>query len=184
MSEYKFISKRAGKLTSEEKKEIYNLNIKEYPKFKKYYQKNIYYSSIKPQKVLIIKLRDKIIGTGKLLWRKIRLYNQNIKMAAFGVLIDRNYHRKGLGTKLIKIQIKEAKRVKADFIYCSTSNPIAKKILLKLGFMKINSPIFYKEIFSKKIKKVKIQSYILELDKDVLKVISNEKGLFLGLGPL
>lgn len=184
MTEEEFIIKKSERLTSQEEKEIQDININEYPKFKKYYFKNIYYSTVKPQKIFMIKEKDKLIGTGKFLWRKIKINNKSLKMAAFGAIIDKDHQNKGLGTRLIKLQIKEAKKIKADFLFGSTLNPRASKILVKLKFKSLNLPIFYKEVNSNKIKKMNNKAYFLGLKKNILEKLVKEKKIFIGQGPI
>lgn len=150
---YKFYLKNVGDLTNEEKGQMMQLMIDTYPAFIKYYLKNKYYSSVKPQVVNLIKDGDKIVGVGKLLWRKVFVGKNSINFFAFGVLIDKNYQKLGLGSKFIAKDIIEAKKMGSDILYGTTSNPVAGKIVKRLGFKKLNTAVFYKEGTSGKRKK-------------------------------
>ncbi|MBS3092982.1 GNAT family N-acetyltransferase [Candidatus Pacearchaeota archaeon] len=132
----------------------------------------------------MIKKDGKLIGQGKFLWRNLALKNKKIKLAAFGLIIDREYQGKGLGKNLVQLQIKEAVRIKADILYGTTKNPIAEKILKNLGFVKIDIPVFYIEVLTKKKKKEENNVYVLEIQKGILDRIRKEKKLLIGDGLL
>ena len=129
--EVKFYLKKVSELTGPEKEQMMRLMIITYPAFKKYYLKNKYYSTVKPQMENLIKDGNKIVGVGKLLWRKVMVEKTPIKFFAFGVLITKKHQRRGLGSRLIIKDIKEAKNRGADILYGSTSNPVAEKIVKK-----------------------------------------------------
>lgn len=160
------------------------LMIAVYPAFKKYYLKNKYYSTVRPQMENLIKDDDKIIGVGKLLWRKIKIAERFINFFAFGVLIAKKYQKMGLGSKLIAKDIKEAKKMGADILYGSTSNPIAEKVVKKLGFQKLNTPVFYRHVESGKIKKEKGRVWVFEFKKGLLENIEKLPKFYIGAGPL
>ncbi|MBI4086240.1 MAG: GNAT family N-acetyltransferase [Candidatus Liptonbacteria bacterium] len=181
---FTFELKDANKLNDEEKNQLMMLSISEYPAFKKLYAKNKYYSTVKPQKQFIIKQGKKIIGTGKFLWRTIKVNKKSFRMAAFGVLISKKYQKLGLGTELIKRDIQEAKKKKIDLLYGSTSNPVAVKILEGLGFRQLKTAVLYKDSETKQIKMEKGQVYIFELKNGILKQIEKTKKFFIGIGPV
>ena len=108
----KFYFKKVSALTKEEKQQMMHLMIATYPAFKKYYLKNKYYSTVKPQMEHLIKDNNILIGVGKLLWRKIKIGETSIKLFAFGVLITKKYQGKGLGTEIIKKDIIEKNNLK------------------------------------------------------------------------
>lgn len=181
---YKFCLKKVGKLTEAEKEQMMRLMIATYPAFKKYYLKNKYYSTVRPQMENLICDSNKIIGVGKLLWRKVMVRNKIVKLFAFGVLIAKKYQNKGLGSKLIAKDVKEAKKMGADILYGSTSNPIAEKIIKKLGFQKLNIPVFYKNVESGRVEREKCGAWIFEFKKGILKDIEKLQRLYIGSGPL
>lgn len=184
IDKYKFYLKKVSNLTDKEKEQIMLLSIATYPAFKKYYLRNKYYSTVKPQMENLIKDNNKIIGVGKLLWRKVMIERKPIKFIAFGVLIAKKYQKHGLGSMLIAKDIKEAKRMRADILYGSTSNPIAEKIVKKLGFQKLNTPVFYKHVESGKIKKEKCRVWIFEFKKGLFENIEKLPKFYIGTGPL
>jgi len=160
------------------------LMIATYPLFKKYYLRNKHYSTVKPQMENLIKDGNKLVGVGKFLWRKVKIGAMPVKFFAFGVLITKKYQKQGLETKLIEKNIKEAKKRRADILYGSTSNPLAERMVKKLGFKKLNTPVFYKHIESGKIKKEKGRVWVFEFKKGVLQKIENLKKFYIGTGPL
>lgn len=184
MKDYKFVLKKIGELSSDEKEKIMRLSIKMYPAFKKYYLKNKYYSTVRPQLVNIIKSKENIVGTGKLLWRKIEINKKSAKLIAFGVLISKACQKKGLGTKVVLNNIKAAIKMKADILYGTTASPIAKKMMKKIGFKKIRTPIYYKDRETGKINKEKNSVYIFELKKGAIDKIKKLTRLYIGTGPL
>lgn len=183
-SKYKFYLKEVSKLTKAEKEQMMHLMIATYPAFKKYYLKNKYYSTVRPQMENLIKDGDKIVGVGKLLWRKVIIGKRAIKFFAFGVLVTKKYQKMGLGSKLIAKDIKKAKKMGADILYGSTSNPVAEKIVKKLGFQKLNTPVFYKRIESGRIEREKGGVWIFEFKKGLFGNIEKLPKLYIGTGPL
>ncbi|MFQ5531815.1 MAG: GNAT family N-acetyltransferase [Candidatus Nanoarchaeia archaeon] len=181
---YSFILKTNKELSEEDKQEIYKLNIKIYPKFKNYYEKNKYYSTIKPNMVWVIKDKEKVIGTGKFLWKNITVGGKKIKLFSFGILIDKDYQNKGLGSKLTKLQIEESRKRKADIVYVSTENPVAEKMAIKSGFKKLNVPIFFKEVLTNKKMREMNSTLIFEFRKGIIKEIEKLDSLYIGRGPI
>lgn len=181
---YKFYLKRVGSLTRKEKGQMMRLMIATYPAFRKYYLKNKYYSTVKPQMENLIKDGNEIIGLGKILWRRIIIGQKSINLFALGVLIDKKHQKQGLGSSLIARNIKKAKSLGADILYGSTSNRIAEKILKKFDFQKLNVPVFYKDVESEKIQKEKDRVWIFEFKKGISKDIQKLKKIYIGSGPL
>ena len=180
----KFYFKKVSALTKEEKQQMMHLMIATYPAFKKYYLKNKYYSTVKPQMEHLIKDNNILIGVGKLLWRKIKIGETSIKLFAFGVLITKKYQGKGLGTEIIKKDIIESKKRAADILYGSTTNLVAEKIIKKLGFQKLNTSVFYKDSETEKIKKESDRVWVYEFKKGIISKIRNLKKFYIGIGPL
>lgn len=184
ISKYKFYLKKVGDLTKQEKEQMMRLMIATYPAFKKFYLKNKYYSTVKPQMENLIKDGDKIVGVGKLLWRKVIIKGKPIKLFIFGVLIAKKYQKRGLGSKLIAKNIKEAKKSGADILYGSTSNRVAEKIVKRFGFQKLSVPVFYKHAESGQIKKEVDRVWVFEFKKGLLKNIEKLPKFYIGVGPL
>ena len=183
-NKFKFYLKKSGDLTEQEKEQMMCLMIATYPAFKRYYLKNKHYSTVKPQMENLIKENGKIVGVGKLLWRKIMVGKTPIKFFAFGVLIAKKYQGCGLGSRLIAKDIKEAKKRDADILYGSTTNPIAEKIVKKLGFQKLSTPVFYKHIESGRIEKERCRVWVFEFKKGLLENIEKLPKFYIGTGSL
>lgn len=181
---YKFYLKKVGDLTSQEKEQLMRLMIETYPPFKKYYLKNKYYSTVRPQMENVIKDGESVIGAGKLLHRKIKAGATHISFFAFGLLIAKEHREKGLGTKLIAKNIMEAKKRGADVLYGSTANPSAERIVKKLGFKKLHVPIYYKDAETKKIREEKNGVWVFEFKKGLVDKIDGLKRFYIGTGPL
>ncbi len=160
------------------------LMIATYPAFKKYYLRNKYYSTVKPQMENLIKESGRIVGVGKFLWRRLMIGQKPIKFFAFGALIAKKYQKQGLGSRLIVKNIKEAKKRGADILFGSTLNPIAEKIVQKLGFQKLSIPIHYKDVESGKIKKESGRVWVFEYKKGLLGKIEKLPKFYIGAGPL
>lgn len=180
----KFYLKNVGELTKKEKEQLTPLMIDTYPKFKKYYLKNKYYSVVRPQMIHLIKDGNVIVGTGKFLWRTIKIGTISIKFFAFGRLITKAYQGKGLGGKLTEKNLKEARRRGADMLYCCTSNPIAEKTSRRLGFKQLHIPVLYKHAQSEKIKKERGRIWIYEFKKGLFEQIEKLSKLYIGIGPV
>ena len=180
----KFYFKKVSALTKDEKQQMMHLMIATYPAFKKYYLKNQFYSTVKPQMEHLIKNGRILIGVGKLLWRKVNVGKTSIKFFAFGVLIIKKYQGLGLGTKIIKKDIKEAKKRGADILYGSTENPIAEKIVKKLGFKKLDVAVFYKDTETGITKREQGRSWVFEFKNGIIKRIENLQRFYIGTGPL
>ncbi|MBI2446651.1 MAG: hypothetical protein HYV51_02395 [Parcubacteria group bacterium] len=184
VSNYKFYFKNTDDLTKNEKNEMMHLMIATYPAFKKYYLKNKYYSTVKPQFEHLIMVNKNLVGVGKLLWRKVRVDNRFIKFFAFGVLILKRHQSNGLGTILIKKDIVEAKKRRADILFGSTNNRMAESIVKKLGFKKINVPVFYTNTETGKIEKENHRVWIYEFKNGLINKIENLQKFYIGTGPL
>ncbi|MBI2591820.1 MAG: GNAT family N-acetyltransferase [Candidatus Brennerbacteria bacterium] len=183
-NKFKFYLKKVENLTKQEKEQMMRLMVATYPPFKKYYLKNKYYSTVKPQMENLIKESNKIVGVGKLMWRKVMVETKSVKFFAFGVLIAKKYQKQGLGSKLIVKNIKEAKKRGADILYGSTLNPVAEKIVQRLGFQKLNIAIFYKDVESGKIKTENGRVWVFEYKKGLLRKIEKLSKFYIGAGPL
>ncbi len=184
--EFSFLLKKDEQLTLKDKAQMHDLLIKTYPLFSKYYKKNKYYSTIKPQMNYLIreKSSDKIIGTGKFLWRNIKFNDEKIRLFAFGLIIDKKFQNKGLGTQLIREGLKQAKKMKADLYYSSTSSPGVKKLLEKLGFKKLSSKVVFKHALTGKKQEQKNDAYVFGFKKGVIDKINSMKKIDIGIGPI
>jgi len=179
-----FHLKRGEDLSKDEENQLMYLSISEYPEFEKYYRKNKYYSTIKPQMEYLVKRGDKIIGSAKFLWKKIKIQSKKINFFALGVLISKEYQGVGIGYRLTVKLIEEARKRNADIFYCTTINPIAEKILNKLGFINFKTKVFYKDVQSKKLTEETEKIYLLEFTEGVLDFIKQQDSLHIGIGPI
>lgn len=183
---FEFYLKEDKELTAEEKEELHAFLIKMYPAFAKYYKKNRYYSTIKPQMTCLIResVSKALVGSGKFLWSALKTEIGAIKLFAFGVLIDAEFQRAGLGTHLIKMFIKLAGEKNADLLYGSTENPAVHKMLARLGFKKITCPVLYVNGVTGKREMQTISSYAFEFNKGLVDKINNLKEFDIGIGPM
>ncbi len=178
--------KKDKELLGKEKKQMHDLLVRTYPKrfFIKLYNKHGYYSTVKPQMNFLIKKDNKLVGTGKFLWRNVEIDSETIKLFAFGMVVAKEYQNKGLGTKIIRLSIKNAKIKEGDIVYASTSRQKVKKMLIKLGFTMLKIPVFYKDVITKKIKRNSTSAYIFEFKKGLTKKINSLPKIYIGLGPI
>ena len=157
-----------------------------YPAFAKYYKKNRYYSTIKPQMTCLIRepVSKVLIGSGKFLWSTLKTEIGTLKLFAFGVLIDTKFQRVGLGTHLIEMFIKLAGKKNADLLYGSTENPAVHKMLARLGFKKIICPVVYVNGVTGKRETQTINSYAFEFKEGIIDKINTLKEFNVGIGPM
>lgn len=183
-NEFSILLKADKELSKQEKFQMHHLLVKMYPRFKNLFDRNEYYSTVKPQMNFLVKKADELIGTGKFLWRNIKIKNESIKLFALGMVVAKQYQNRGIGTKLVSLSIQNAKKRKADLLYASTSNPKVKKILSKLKFRIIKAPIFYKDAISKDLTREKETAYIFEFKKGLMEKINILSQVYLGVGPI
>ncbi len=183
---YEFYFKQDKELAEEEKEELHAFLIKMYPAFAKYYKKNRYYSTIRPQITCLIRepASRSLVGSGKFLWSALKTKIGALKLCAFGVLIDTEFQRAGLGTYLIKTFIKMAGEKNADLLYGSTKNPVVQKMLARLGFKEIRCPVTYVNGVTGKKEKQTISSYAFEFRKGLVDEINALKEFDIGVGPM
>lgn len=183
---FEYYLKEDQELTAEEKEEMHAFLVKMYPAFAKYYKKNRYYSTIKPQITCLIRepVSKALVGSGKFLWSTLKTEIGALKLCAFGVLIDTEFQRAGLGKHLIEVFIKLAGEKNADLLYGSTENPVVHKMLAKLGFKEITCPVTYINGVTGKRETQKISSYALEFKQGLIDKINNLKEFDIGVGPM
>lgn len=181
--EFSFEFKNSDDLTDAEIEKIQSLSIKLYPAFKKYYKKNCYYSTIKPQIILLIKKDNIIIGKGKFQWTGVKVGKKIIKLYSFGLLIDKKYHKKGIGTHAIKLDIQKAKKMGADVLFGSSSNSVVDKICKKLGFRILTCKVVYTTP-ERKRKIYTDNCYVYEFKKGTINKINSLEEFDVGVGPL
>lgn len=183
---FKYYLKEDRELTAKEKEELHTFLIKMYPAFARYYKKNRYYSTIKPQMTCLIRepTSKVLVGSGKFLWSTLKTEIGTLKLFAFGVLIDTEFQKEGLGTHLIKMFIKLAGKKNADLLYGSTENPTVHKMLSRLGFKKITCPVVYVNGVTGKRETQTINSYALEFKKGIVDKINTLKKFDIGIGPM
>jgi len=163
---------------------MHDLFVRMYPPFKTFYDKHGYYSTIKPQMEFLIKSGDKLIGGGKFLWRDVKIEDRKIKLFGFGMVVDKPYQKQGIGTKLILLNKKEAKKRKADLLYGGTHNPIVEKMLKRSGFKRLKTVVKYKDTKTKKIKKGSSSVYVFEFKKGLTDKINKLESFYIGTGPI
>lgn len=181
---YKYLYKTNDEIDRKLKEEIYKLATKIYPDFRKYFKKNRYYSTVKPQLILLVFDKNKLIGYGKLLWRNLKLVKSQIKFSACGFIVDSLYQKEGIGTKMLDLSINQAKEIKADVLYASTTNPNAIKMLEKKSFKKITTKLTYTEALTNKDVEEIGHAYCLELTDGILKEINSLPFFHIGIGPV
>lgn len=182
--DFSFFLKTAKELSNKEKDEMHEHLVKLYPAFRIFYEKNKYYSTIKPQLNLVVRKNDILVGVGKFLWRNAKIKDEKIKLFVFGMLIDNPYQGQGIGTEMIRLDMQEARKRKASLLYGSTANPIMEKIMIKEGFKKIKVPVTYKDLLTKEIKKESNPVYVFEFEKGLISKINKLKSFHIGIGPI
>ena len=181
---FSILLKADKQLSKEEKFQMHRLLVKMYPRFKNLFDKNEYFSTVRPQMNFLVKKAGELIGTGKFLWRNIKIKNESIKLFAFGMVVAKRYQNQGIGTKIVALSIQNAKKRKADLLYASTSNSKVKKMLSQLKFQIITAPIFYKDVISKDLTREKGAAYIFEFKPGLKEKINILTQIYLGVGPI
>jgi len=181
---FSFFLKTDKELSKREKCQMHDLLIKMYPPFKTLFDKHGYYSTVKPQMEFLIKDGDKLIGTGKLLWRNVKIKGGIVKLFAFGMVVDKPYQKQGIGTELIRLNKKEVKKRKADLLYGSTRNQKVERMLEKARFEKLKVLVMYKDTITKKIKKERSSAYVFEFKKGLVDELNKLEHFYIGIGPI
>ncbi|GEM_PF-3191995 len=182
--EVTFYLKMDEELTAKDKNELHKFLMRMYPAFANYYKKNKYYSTVKPQMHFLVRTKtNKLVGSGKFLWRTVKSRLGNVKLFAFGVLIDPDFQSKGLGSHIIKSCIKEADKRNADLLYGTTANPAVGKWLSKLGLKKLKCKVYYTSTTGKKTRE-KNPAFVLEFKKGLVKNMNSLYEFNIGVGPL
>jgi GNAT superfamily N-acetyltransferase len=184
LNNFSFFLKTPRELSEKEKEEMHDKFVRLYPPFKSFYDKNRYYSTIKPQIIYLVKEEDKLAGSAKLLWHNIKVNNETIKFFAFGMLIDDSYQKQGIGTRLVRLEKKEAKERKAGLLYAASKNPHVEKMLEKAGFKKLKTIVKYKDSITKEIKKESNFIYVFEFKKGLINKINKLEQFYIGIGPI
>jgi ribosomal protein S18 acetylase RimI-like enzyme len=183
---FEYYLKEDRELTAEEKEELHTFLIKMYPAFASYYKKNRYYSTIKPQMTCLIRepVSKVLVGSGKFLWSILKTEIGTLKLFAFGVLIDTEFQREGLGTHLINLFIRLAGEQNADLLYGSSENPAVDTMLKRLGFREITCPVTYVNAVTGKREIEKLKKYAFEFNKGLIEKINALKEFDIGIGPM
>ncbi len=181
---FSFFLKTDKELSKREKCQMHDLLVKMYPPFKALFDKHGYYSTVKPQMNFLIKEGDKLISTGKFLWRNVKIKDEKIKLFAFGIVVNKPYQKQGVGTDLTWLNKKEAKKRKADLLYGSTSNQKVERMLEELGFEKLRTLVMYKDATTKEIKKESSSVYVFEFKKGLIDKLNKLEYFYIGIGPI
>lgn len=188
MNGYKFEFKDSSDLTAEEIEKSYQLNTLTYPDFARFYEKNRFYSSIRPQKQLMVWDGDKLIGNGKFQWKDLEIPTIGpIKFFVFGFLVEKNYQNQGVGAEMLGKYVTEAQRMGGDLLYGTTENPIAASMMTKFGFKSIQIPLNYTDVLSKELVEFNQsgkEGFAYEFRDGLVDRINNLSSLDLGIGPL
>lgn len=181
---FSFFLKIDKELSKREKRQMHDLLVKMYPSFKYFFDKNGYYSTVKPQMNFLIKETDKLVGTGKFLWRNVKVNDKKAKLFAFGMVVDKPYQKQGIGTKLILLTKDESKKRNADLLYGSTTNRKVERMLKGAGFKKLKVPVMYKDAVAKVNKKESNPVYVFEFKKGLINRLNKLAHLYIGIGPV
>lgn len=184
LNDFSFFLKRDRELSKEEKEQMHDSLVRLFPPFKVFYDKNKYYSTIKPQMTFLVKKGDELVGSGKLLWKTVKMGKSRLKFFGFGLLIEKPYQKNGIGTAMLRLAKEAAKKQKADLLYGSTDNPIAEIMLERDGFRRIKTTIIYKEALTKEMEKEKRIAYAFELKRGLVDKINKLDNFYIGIGPV
>lgn len=184
LNNFSFFFKKPRELSEKEKEEMHDKLVRLYPPFKIFYDKNRYYSTIKPQIIYLVKEEEKLVGSAKLLWRNVKVDDETIKLFAFGMTIDGQYQKQGIGTRLVRLEKQEAKERNADLLYGASKNPHVEKMLMKEGFKKLQTIVKYKDSLTREIKKESNFIYVFEFKKGLINKINKLEQFYIGIGPV
>lgn len=184
-NKYNYLFKSSNKVNALEGEKIYELASRMYPDFIKYFEKNRFYSSVKPQLVILVYEGKKLIAEGKLLWRIVKLRSdKTIKFFVYGLTVDSKYQKQGIGTRILDMSISKAKELGADLLYGCTTNPHAMKMMKRKGFKRLTTQLIYTEALIQQMTKEADPSYGLEFKQGIIDEINHLPELYLGIGPL
>lgn len=183
--DFKYTLKQNEELTETEIQGMYQLNIKMYPSFKEQYEENRYYSYIKPEKVMMVFDGEKLVADVNYSHRTVFLAKQNkfIKLAYWGILVDENHQRKGIGSTVAKKLQEETKNSGYDVLFATTQGE-AGRLMLSSGFNKSNTKFIW---FNDQLNEHQIiadQNYVPYVWFSDKYVFEKEDFVFLGTGPI
>ncbi len=184
LDKYYFAFVDSDQLSDKQIEEIYHLNLEVYPEFADYYHKNKYYSSVKPQMVLVVYDRGKLIATGKFLWRDIEVGKETFKLFASGLLVRADYQNMGIGSEMFRLYINKTKELGGDLLFGTTKNKTMVKLSKAMGFKELSTRITYKDASSGDVKGIEGQAFGYEFKEGLVNKINSLGNLFIGIGPV
>lgn len=175
-------------LTAKQKDEIFELHVEVYPSFKSYYEKNRYYSSIKPQILLTVYDGDHLAATGKLLWKNlVHETLGSINFFGFGFLIRAPYQNQGVGKKILQLYIHKTRELKGDLLYGTSNNPVITNGAFKYGFKRLTTHIVYTDTLTNAqstVSQNNLQPFAYEFKSGLIDQINQLKEFNIGVGPV
>lgn len=184
--------KRSHDLTEYEIEKTHDLIVTMFPAFREYYERNRYYSSVKPQMIMSVwdgQAKENLVASGKLLWRDLDLDPPvgKVKLFVFGYLVYDAYQKMGVGTRMLEIYLEEAKKKRADLLFGSTANPVAISMLEKHGFRTFATTLTWEDAMSREIVDVTAAGYtpyVYAFREGIVEDFNSLPSVHLGVGPL
>ena len=183
--EFTYILKKNNELTDEEIEGMYQLNVKMYPSFKDQYEKNRYYSYTKPEKVMMVFDGEKLVADVNYSHRTIFLPKQNkfVKLAYWGILVDEDYQRNGIGSTVAKKMQEETKNNGYNVLFATTQGE-AERLMLSSGFIKSETKFVWFDDQLNEHQIIRDKNYVPYVWFTGEDVFANEECVFLGTGPI
>lgn len=184
-TDFKYLFKSSNLVSKEEGEVIHDLASTMYPDFRKYFEVNRFYSSVKPQLILLVYDGKRLVAEGKLLWRKLQIkQGKNIKLFVFGFTVDSDYQRLGIGTHMMEMCVAKTKELKGGLLYGCTDNPQVMKMMERFNFKRLTTKLTYTEALTKRKTEEVDPAYGLEFVFGLVDQINKLPELYLGVGPL
>lgn len=161
-----------------------HLLIAGYPPFEKYYRKNKYFSTVKPQIIGLATQGDQIIAHGKFLWRDLPVGDATMRLCAFGVTVAKEHRQQGIATKLINLFLDKTREVGGDVLYSTTANSVLGEALVKTGFEALTVPIEYIDADTGEVVAQTTAAYAYALRPEIIGQIESLEKLNIGIGPI
>ena len=174
--------KDADAISESEKEELMELSIKMFPEYADLYRVNKYFSAIEPQKSWIVRHEGKIVATGKFLTKKAVVDGEELQMSGFGLLVDTEYQKLGIASRLLDLNIKVASEIGSDFIYATTENVVVDAMLRGREFALLDTKVKYHMPDTDEQKNESKRVYVHELKSGVLDRLQTANELNIGVG--
>lgn len=183
-----FVWQPTDTLTREEIESLHEFLVRMYPDFAPYYERNRYYSAVKPDRILRVIHDSSIIASAKMLWRPVQLHDGTAMLfACGGILVDTAWQRHGLGKQIGQQLVTLGRSQNAHIIFGSTKHPLLLQLLPRYGCTPLAMTIHYTDTTNGQRSTLEALGLVAmgyELQSGAIARLTQESAIDLGTGPL